>query len=432
MRLLAAALLTISSTLAMADEKRPMPDYDGRGPKPTTAGDVALWVPRVIFSPAYLVSEFGLRRPLGWLITNAERQRWAQALVSFFTFGDSKAGLVPTALIEFGFRPSVGLYFFWDEAIWKENQVRIHASTWGPDWVMATFTDRVKVGHDSFIGLRTEWIRRKDLVFHGLGPRSLEDDRGRYGSTRFDFGPRWDLRIGPHARLETGIGFRDVLFQQATCCDDPSVGEQFVAGRYALPPGFVDGYTGGYERMSLAVDSRREAEGTDTGVRAQASVEHGTDLRSTLSNWIRYEGTVAGYWNFWAGRTLGLSFHGAGADGDFIPFTEQILLGGTGVMRGFRPGRLVGRSAAALTLSYEWPIWIWLNGAMHVAIGNVFDRAFVEFSPSLFRLSSGIGVRTTGKRDHRFEILAGLGTETFEQGAKITSFRLVFGATRGF
>ena len=51
--------------------KRAVPDYSGRGEEPTTAGDVALWIPRVILSPLYFVSEYIIRRPLGWLITTA-------------------------------------------------------------------------------------------------------------------------------------------------------------------------------------------------------------------------------------------------------------------------------------------------------------------------------------------------------------------------
>lgn len=38
------------------DDRRQPPDYDGR-PEPTTAGDVALWVPRVVLFPLYVVSE---------------------------------------------------------------------------------------------------------------------------------------------------------------------------------------------------------------------------------------------------------------------------------------------------------------------------------------------------------------------------------------
>ena len=54
--------------------KREVPDYSGRPPPPATAGDVALWVPRILFFPLYLTSEYVLRRPIGaFLVTAAAR-----------------------------------------------------------------------------------------------------------------------------------------------------------------------------------------------------------------------------------------------------------------------------------------------------------------------------------------------------------------------
>jgi hypothetical protein len=69
---------------------------------------------------------------------------------------------------------------------------------------------------------------------------------------------------------------------------------------------------------------------------------------------------------------------------------------------------------------------------MSAALGNVFDAGFRDFDPKLLRLSSGLGVQSTGSSDHRFEVLVGFGTETFEQGTKVDSFRLVIGGTNGF
>ncbi|MCZ7685087.1 MAG: hypothetical protein M5U28_42485 [Sandaracinaceae bacterium] len=54
-------------------ERRPVPDYDGRPARGTDAEDVALWIPRVIFSPLYLVTEYVLRRPIGFVMTELER-----------------------------------------------------------------------------------------------------------------------------------------------------------------------------------------------------------------------------------------------------------------------------------------------------------------------------------------------------------------------
>ena len=69
---------------------------------------------------------------------------------------------------------------------------------------------------------------------------------------------------------------------------------------------------------------------------------------------------------------------------------------------------------------------------MQVSAGNVFGAGLHDYDAKKLRLSSGLGVRSNNSPDHQFEVIAGFGTDTFENGAKITSFRLAFGATRGF
>jgi hypothetical protein len=101
-------------------------------------------------------------------------------------------------------------------------------------------------------------------------------------------------------------------------------------------------------------------------------------------------------------------------------------------MRGYLYGRLIDRSAAIATLKYKWPIWVFLDGTMQLATGNVFGPQLEGFKTSLLRLSGAIGVESVGSPDHTFEVLFGGATETFEQGAEVTSFRLVFGTNRGF
>src|ERR1700683_3469440 len=56
--------------------KREAPDYGGRPPPPATAGDVALWIPRIVFFPLYLTSEYVLRRPIGAFLVTAGQKNW--------------------------------------------------------------------------------------------------------------------------------------------------------------------------------------------------------------------------------------------------------------------------------------------------------------------------------------------------------------------
>src|SRR5690606_16142816 len=146
------------------------PDYDAVS-DPVTAGEAGLWVPRVLLSPPYPGSEYVVRRPLGHVGTTAEKNQWPALLVDFFTFGpERKAGVIPTGIIDFGLRPSVGLYFFWNEFLAENNALRARAATGGHDWWWFQLTDRLEVlpGHD--IALRGEFSTRPDRVFTGLGP----------------------------------------------------------------------------------------------------------------------------------------------------------------------------------------------------------------------------------------------------------------------
>ena len=85
----AVVFLALSSfaTSALADDqKRPTQDY-GHPAEGTDAGDVVAWPFRVILFPAWLVSEYLLRRPIGWLIVQTEKHNIVATVQDFFTFG---------------------------------------------------------------------------------------------------------------------------------------------------------------------------------------------------------------------------------------------------------------------------------------------------------------------------------------------------------
>src|SRR5689334_3664886 len=92
---LIVAMLSAAAGTAAADApERPVPNYDGREDPPTTVGDVAIWVPRLVLSPLWVVSEYGVRRPLGFLVANVEEHHVPHLLYEFFTFDHGQAGLV--------------------------------------------------------------------------------------------------------------------------------------------------------------------------------------------------------------------------------------------------------------------------------------------------------------------------------------------------
>jgi len=417
--------------------KRPVPDYDGRGGEPTTADDVALWIPRILFSPLYLVSEYVIRRPLGWLIATAERKQWPSAIANFFVFGpDKKAGVVPTAFLDLGFRASVGFYAFWDDLLGEGNHLRLHFSTFGADWLQAAVADKIPVGKDAFFDVRLEGVHRPDQIFHGLGPRTLQSERSRFGIDKLQANTVFESMWWRSSRLTINGGVRYVGFREDSCCDDLSLDQRIAEGTLTAPPGYRTGYTAVFQRAELTVDTREDRPSSQTGFRMELEIEQASDVRRSASNWVRYGGSVGGYLDVKNNRTVSLAFTAVAVDplsgGGEIPFTEQVVLGGSGLMRGYLYGRLVDRSAAVATLKYRWPIWVSLDGAIQAQLGNVFGPQLEGFDPKLFRLSTAIGIETVGAADHTFEVLLGLGTETIEHGMNLNSVRFLFGTNRGF
>ena len=416
---------------------RPLPDYDGRGPEPTTAGDVVLWVPRILLSPLYALSEYVIRRPLGWFITTAEQKQWPSAIKNFFVFGpEKKAGIVPTFFLDLGFRPSVGVYAFWDDLLGPGNHLRLHFSTFGPDWLQGAVADKIPVGKDAFFDLRLEGIHRPDQIFHGLGPETRQSNRSRYGVDVLQVRPVFETTWWRSSRITVEGGVRYMNFREDACCRDPSVEQRVEAGTFPFPPGYQDGYTATFARGELTVDTREPRPASQSGVRLELAAEQGSNVRRAQDNWIKYGASAGGFLDIKNNRTVSLSvatlFVDPMSSGAVIPFTEQVVLGGSGPMRGYLYGRLIDRSAAVATLKYRWPIWVYLDGSIQGAVGNVFGPQLEDFKAKLLRVSSAVGVESVGTADHTFEVLLGFGTETIDSGANVNSVRLLFGTNRGF
>jgi hypothetical protein len=432
------ALCWLIASSARADlPKRNVPDYDGRE-EPTTVGDVLLWVPRIVLSPLYLVSEFVVRRPLGFLISSAERANVPELLYDFFTFGpEHSAGIVPFAFYDFGFYPSVGLFLFWNDAFAARNSFSLRASAWDHDWLSGTLVDRVHIDTKTDIVIQATGTRRPDYAYFGIGPRSLESDITRYGESRLDASLGLDVALGPLGRLSTAFGGRRAHFHHGNHDGDPALDRQIAHGVIAAPDGYPDGYTLLYDRVSIALDSRKPRPAAGSGVRFEAKAEQMSDMEhQATAGYLRYGANLGGFYDLNDHRrVVSLSFGVTFADPlghQAVPFTELATLGGSESMRGFLPGRLYGRSSAVTTLRYRWPIWIWLDGSIQFAMGNVFDKHLEGFAPGLFRLSGSIGIESVGSSDSSLELLVGFGTETFEHGTQITSARVYLATNHGF
>jgi hypothetical protein len=450
---IALLLLLLARTPALGQpvedarpEPRPVPDYDGRGDAPATAGDVALWVPRVLLAPFYLVSEYVVRRPVGWLITAVEREQIAGAVLKLFHFGENdEIAVVPTALIDLGFKPSVGVYARWNDFLSEHNKLRLHFATWGPDWLRLTLADRIESADEKTrLQVRGEFTRRPDGLFYGVGVDNLERNASRYSYRMletvlsFESEPWRASSFGAFARL------RDMRFDVAdTCCEEPSLAARIEDGSLrdrsnrplGLPAGFP-GYTIYSHGVRLVADSRRERPEAGSGLQLGLNVEYAFDSADPLKRrWVRYGAAPSVFIDLTErNRVLQLGVMAAmvtPVEGE-VPFTELPDLGDLGPLKAFVQGWVIGQSVAAASLSYDWPIWVWLDGTIHAAFGNAFGRDFAGFDLEAGRFSTGVGVRTVDERDHAFNVLIAFGTEPLRDGAGLDSVRFVFGGTRVF
>jgi hypothetical protein len=382
------------------------------------------------------VNEYLVRRPLGGLVTLAERRHWVNAVSDFFTFGSSdNYVVVPTALFDFGLLPSVGAYFAGNGVWAAANMIRLHAATWGADWINTTALDRFTWnGGSTSLGARADFKREADLLFFGSGPDVTAATRSRYGLQRFDAGASFGQRLFGESALTLSSGVRAIAYRAGDCCGDRSLDARIADGSLAMPTGYGVNYTTFYQRAELALDTRAPRPASATGGYLQIHAETDIDVRNDRS-WIAYGAVLGAALDLQSRqRTVKVQLAVDYADplrGSVVPFNEQASLGGN-LMPGFVTGWMTGRSTVAAQVGYSWPVWMWLDGQARFSTGNAFGGHLGGLSGDKLRLSADLGVTSVGKRDQGFEVLFGVGTETLEQGAGITSVRLSFGSRKGF
>ena len=416
--------------------RRPVPDYEGRGPEPTTTGEVLVWVPRIILLPAYLVANYVIAAPVGALATTAERNQWPTWILNFFAFGpDHQGGIFPTFFVDFGMRPSIGLHFFWNNTFVLGNRVTADAAWGGHDWIAIAVGDHYQITQHEAVSLQAFWNRRPDTLYFGIGPESLDSNRSRIGSDVVGGTLGYDRILG-RLTVNSSLGLKRTVFRDYTCCSDPSLQNRVEAGQLPPPPGYQENTTAAQLSVKAVLDTRPPRPLPQTGFRIGATVAPSVDVtrgfdRSSILYGAGMEGSIdlTG-----TARVLSLGVTALFVDplgSQPVPFTELTSLGGTEPFAGFLPSRFRDRSAIVAQLGWHWPIVAFLDGLAAVSFGNVFDAHLSTFRWDLLRMSAEIGLRSAGTGTSSFEFIFGLGTHTFHDGFGVESFRLAFGVSYG-
>ncbi|AKF11204.1 hypothetical protein [Sandaracinus amylolyticus] len=420
---------------------RARPDYDGRAEPGPDAGEVLLWVPRVVFFPVTLVLDYGIRRPIGLVLETAERERWPTLLLDALTWNERRSGIVPTFFVAYGLQPSGGLLFFSNDDVAPGHSLGASFNFGGVDYLQGSASYAIATGSGFRVELRGEGGRRPDRVFSGLGwdARAVQY-RFREAWYEAQLGVRAD-RFWRESRIEVITGVDGHEFDPrgyaALSNNSPSMAEGIAQGEIQAPPGLDRPYAVSRSRASFALDTREPEPAPGHGVRVEAHGELVFDLDDPMRRrWARWGGGVGTFLDLGAHRVLGLWGIARFADplGDEeIPFTDLIALGEEELlMQGFLRGQLRGRSAVATTLEYRYPIWTRLDGRLHVSVGNAFGAHLEDFALERLRLSFGMGIATAGEPDGAVEIAVAAGTAPFVDGAGIDSVQLVFGSRQGF
>ncbi|HUM10275.1 MAG TPA: hypothetical protein VLT82_04910 [Myxococcaceae bacterium] len=418
--------------------RRERADFRGQQDPPPTTGEVLIWIPRVILLPAYLVTEYALRVPVGGLSTTAEKNRWGNTLFDFFAFGpDHRGGIFPTFFIDFGVRPSVGLHFFWDDTFVRDNRFTADVAWGGSNWVTVAMGDRYRFNQADSLSVAARWNRRPDNLYYGIGPEVdvSKDARTRYGTDAISGSIDFEHVQGP-LKVKAAARIDRTVFRDYSCCSDPTLNERVAAGQLPAPPGFQQNTTAASIPLSVVIDTRPSGPWHRSGVRAGVEVAPAVDVtRGFDRSWIRYGGMLQGFWDMTGtGRVLGLGVWADFVDpfGDQpVPFTNLVTLGGTEPFVGFIHGSLRDRSSLAAELSYNWPVFAHLEGVAGVSVGNVFDKHLRGFDVNLLRGSAELGIRTRDLGNSSFQFIVGVGTKPFREGFELKTFRFSFGVTYG-
>lgn len=405
------------------DQPRRAPAYDGREAPPPSAGEVMIWIPRVVFFPARAVLEYGLRWPLVKLLTLNDQYKLTQRVGSVFTFRDGRSGIFPTAFVDFGLSPSVGFYTFHDQLFHPAHSLSAQGGFWTEDWLHLSLADRWSIfGGDGELVFRGELGQRPDEPYFGTGYAARQQDRHDLRFRRVDAEIELGSYVGGLNRVRFRLRFRDA--------------EILALRGPALPGPQRDNYNLLGGELSLALDSRSpEKERTSgTGLRAEATVGYFADPGPRDTSYFRLGGSAGGFLDpAGTNHVLALVVYAeliARTNGEALPLTELISVE---KLRGFIPGRFRGESAVGATLSYRYPIWVLLDAELFLGVGNAFGPGLIDFRFDRLVLDGGLALRLGVSRDTSIDLLVGFGTNRLGAPAlEVESFRFSFGAKHGF
>jgi hypothetical protein len=433
---------TLPPVSASRDGKRAVPDYAGRAPPPPTAGQVLIWVPRVLLAPALITAEYGIRRPVVGLIRWGQEHYVFKRIYDLFTWDDGQGGVYPIANIDLGLKQTVGLALFSHRLIAPANSLSLSVSFSTQGVFSTSFQDRLRVFRDGAgtVYLGGHFTERPDGIFYGTGADTRNEDKTFYSFVSRGLSLGLASHLGGLNQAIFEIETHDVRFSPSHL----SASTPSLDARYGGPdqPPLPNGW-GGYglvkARAALIVDTRSTSfESAGTGLRFEAGAGYALDPGDSGLQFVPWGAALAVFYDFSGARhvialeTATQFVERIGARG--VPFTELPTLGGLQWMRGFLGGRLRGDSSFTTTLLYRYPVASFLEGELFSSLGNTFAGHLQGFEPGRLFLNWGMGLRTTFARDASITVTLALASNRLDapQFDPVDATRVSFGVIHGF
>ena len=263
----------------------PPPAHHRNGPCPTTPdaarapptpAEVALWVPRVVLSPA--LPRERVRHPLAARRSRSRRPSAPTSRGRSTTSSPSgpttRPGFVPVGFVDFDFNPSVGVYAFWNDAASRATTGSVHVEAW-PDRLVrgVVCTDHIRLDERRAVQFhcRGHPAARPRLLRHRARP--LQSSQSRYGEDRLRRRARRSTGAsGARAACRLALGPAQLRASTtATTASDPSIERRRATGAFALPPGSAPATRPSTTAVLASLDSRRPWPAPGSGAAARGA-----------------------------------------------------------------------------------------------------------------------------------------------------------------
>jgi outer membrane protein assembly factor BamA len=359
--------------------------------------DDTLWVPRLLFAVPRLVFD-AATLPLVGLAALEDEHQLVDRAEDFFFNDERTFGVFPTAFIETGNSPNVGLRVLHRDLFGGGERMRLRAGYGGDDQLIYRGD------------LRTGRVGERTRITLGGGYR--REDRGRfYGFGNADSVAQWRISspVDPYARdvavkteyfthgswleasgtlqPEPNLAFtfsqlwRNRTFETVPGePGEPALDEAYDTSRLANLGEFRSDFVVGLE-VELDTRIARRADVPvalpAAGWLFSAAVERQMRMEVTRSDYSRVRVDLNRYIDVYRGdRVLRLRLRGEWVVGEIerISFVDLATLGGHQLLRGYGRGRFRDRASALGSAEYRYPVGESLAAYVFADVGRVYPN----------------------------------------------------------